>query len=83
MTTKLTLSVEKRVIKKAKLYAQKHKKSLSEIVASYLDFLSNEAGTTNEIDREVLEIADEIPLEKLPRLKEPKYEYLKDKYLHE
>ena len=83
MTAKLTLSVEKRVIKKAKQYAQKHNKSLSEIVTSYLDFLSREKGTTEEIDPDVLEVADEISIEKLPQLKDPRYQHLKDKYLHE
>jgi hypothetical protein len=83
MTTKLTLSVDKRLVEKAKRYAQRHKKSLSELVSSYLDFISNEKGTTEEIDPDVLEAADEIPYERLPKLKDRKYEYLKDKYLHE
>ncbi len=83
MTTKLTLSVDTQVIRRAKLYAEKHKKSLSEIVTRYLDHLSNEKGAREEIDPEILEIADEIPLEKMPRRRDPKFEYLRDKYLHE
>jgi hypothetical protein len=83
MTTKLTLSVDTQVIRRAKAYAQKHKKSLSEIVTRYLDHLSSEKGIAEEIDPEVLEVADEIPLDKMPKGRDPKFEYLKDKYLHE
>ena len=42
MTTKLTLSVDKRVVQKAKRYARTRKKSLSEIVATYLDYISSQ-----------------------------------------
>ena len=83
MTTKLTLSVDKRLVEKAKRYAQQQGKSLSEIVSSYLDFVSNEKGAVEEIDPEVLEAADEIPVQKIPGLRDRKYEYLRDKYLHE
>lgn len=36
MTTKLTLSVEKEIIEKAKAYARKTGRSLSELIESYL-----------------------------------------------
>jgi len=42
MTTKLTLTVEKRVIDKAKVFAKRTGRSLSEIVESYLEQLTNE-----------------------------------------
>jgi hypothetical protein len=83
MTTKLTLSVEKRIVQRAKYYARTHKKSLSEIVTNYLDFISSQEAELPEIDPEVLEASGQIPVEKIPDLKEPKYRYLKDKYLHE
>jgi len=83
VTTKLTLSVEKRVVQKAKQYARTHKKSLSQIVTNYLDYISSQSAELPEIDSEVLEASGHIPLEKIPNLKEPKYRYLKDKYLHE
>jgi hypothetical protein len=83
MTTKLTLSVEKQVILKAKRYARQHNKSLSEIVTSYLDFLSRDKDNIQEIDPEVLELSDEIPIEKLSAQGDDKFEYLRDKYLHE
>ena len=42
MTTKLTLTVEESVIKKAKSYARHTGRSLSELVESYLDSLTEE-----------------------------------------
>jgi hypothetical protein len=39
MNTKLTLSVDKAVIEKAKLYAAKENRSLSELIESYLKVL--------------------------------------------
>jgi hypothetical protein len=83
MTTKLTLSVEERVVQKAKQYARIHKKSLSQIVTSYLDYISSQGAELPEIDPEVLEASGQISPEKVPNLKELKYRYLKDKYLHD
>jgi len=65
MTTKLTLSVEKVIIDKAKRYAEEHNRSLSEIVAKYLDYLTGGAETAADIDPEVLDLSDEIPVEQL------------------
>jgi hypothetical protein len=83
VTTKLTLSVDEQVVKRAKQYAKKHKKSLSEIVTSYLDFLSTTRATKDEVAPEVLEVADDIPIDKLPKMRDPRFQHLKDKYLHE
>jgi hypothetical protein len=82
MTTKLTLSVEKAIIDKAKRYAQEHKRSLSEIVAKYLDYLTGDASTAIDIDPEVLDVSDEIPVEQLMDPDDAKYRYLRDKYMH-
>ncbi len=81
MTTKLTLSVDKTIIEKAKRYAQEHNRSLSEIVTHYLEALTESEAALSELDPEILDLADEIPLEALPDDAEPKYRYLKDKYL--
>ncbi len=81
MTTKLTLSVDKQVIRKAKRYAKGQRKSLSELVTTYLDFISSQPSETLDIDPEVLEASGQIPLDKIPDLKDPKYRYLKEKYL--
>lgn len=42
MTTKLTLTIDDSVIKRAKHYAKHSGKSISQIVEQYLDGLSNE-----------------------------------------
>jgi hypothetical protein len=83
MTTKLTLSVEKRVVQRAKQFARTQGKSLSQIVTNYLDYISSRESNLPEIDPEVLELSDRIPTSKLPNLKDVKYRYLKDKYIHE
>jgi hypothetical protein len=82
MTTKLTLTVEKQVIQRAKRYAKRQKQSLSQIVTTYLDHLSTEADISAEIDSEVLSASDSIRLDQIPDLKEAKYRYLKEKHLH-
>ena len=42
MTTKLTLTVEKSVIERAKSYAKKTGRSLSELIEGYLDAITQE-----------------------------------------
>ncbi len=42
MTTKLTLSLKKSVIEKAKLYAKGNNQSLSQIVESYLEKITSQ-----------------------------------------
>jgi len=82
MTTKLTLSVDKATIEKAKRYAQEHNRSLSEIVTHYLKALTEGNEALSEIDPEIMEIADEIPVEALPEDADTKFKYLKEKYLN-
>lgn len=43
MTTKLTLTVEKSVIERAKLYAKNTGRSLSEIIENYLTTITKES----------------------------------------
>jgi hypothetical protein len=81
MTTKLTLSVDRQVIQKAKRYARRHNKSLSQLVTNYLKHVTADDREMSEIDPVVQEVADEIPIAQVPQLDEPKYRYLKDKYL--
>jgi hypothetical protein len=82
VTRKLTLSVERAIIDKAKRYAQEHNRSLSEIVAKYLDYLTGDAGSAIDIDPAVLDLSDEIPVEQLGDPDDVEYGYLRDKYLH-
>lgn len=42
MTTKLTLTVEKTIIERAKSYAKKTGRSLSELIESYLESITEE-----------------------------------------
>ncbi len=42
MTTKLTLSVEKSIVEKAKFYSKSTGRSLSEIIENYLDAITQE-----------------------------------------
>jgi hypothetical protein len=44
MTTKLTLTVEKSIIEKAKSYARKTGRSLSELIENYLETITRDAG---------------------------------------
>ncbi len=81
MTTKLTLSVDKEVVRKAKRYAKGQRKSLSQLVSNYLDFVSSQTPQPPDIDPEVLEASGQISPDKIPELKDPKYRYLKEKYL--
>ena len=46
MNTKLTLTVEKSVIDRAKAYARNTGRSLSEIIENYLDAITKEEPTT-------------------------------------
>ena len=83
MTTKLTLSVDKRVVQRAKAFARTQKQSLSQIVTNYLDHISRQAPSADDIDPEVLEMSDRIRLKDLPDIQDAKYQYLKAKYLHD
>jgi len=44
MTTKLTLTVEKSVIERAKVYAKSTGRSLSELIENYLESITQERG---------------------------------------
>lgn len=50
MDTKLTLKLDKTVIEKAKEYAESHQKSLSRIIESYLQSLTNQEQTKDELE---------------------------------
>ena len=82
MRTKLTLSVDQAVVERAKRYARKSKRSLSELVTSYLRQLTMADDPEEEIDPVVRDAADELPLTGLPDPKDAKLQHLMDKYLH-
>jgi predicted transcriptional regulator len=64
MTTKLTLTVEESVIKKAKSYAKNTGRSLSELIENYLDTLTDEQKDTHQISPKLKKLAGSV---KLPR----------------
>ena len=50
MNTKLTLTIEQSIIEKAKKYARKKERSLSDLIESYLKALTTEENITNAED---------------------------------
>jgi Family of unknown function (DUF6364) len=50
MTTKLTLTIEQSTIRKAKLFAEKSGKSLSALVQTYLDSVSKNENSVEQLD---------------------------------
>lgn len=54
MATKLTLTVEKSIIERAKFYAKNAGKSLSEIIQNHLEFITrekNDKKLSNKLDK--------------------------------
>lgn len=81
METKLTLKLDKNVISKAKIYAQKKKISLSKIVELYFKSLTED----NEDDRQkysplVHELSGIINLDNSSSLKDDYIDFLNEKY---
>jgi Family of unknown function (DUF6364) len=62
MTTKLTLTIEERVIKTAKRYAQKKGRSLSGLVENYLKALASEDSSANEMTPRVRRLRGSMKL---------------------
>jgi hypothetical protein len=56
MTTKLTLSVDTKVLARAKRYAARRKTSVSKLVEGYLDLVSRPGGAGTEEDPPVLRL---------------------------
>jgi len=71
MTTKLTLTVEKTVIERAKIYAKKTGKTLSEIIESYLNSIVIES-EKNELSPKLKKIVGAV---KLPENFDEELEY--------
>jgi hypothetical protein len=86
MNTKLTLSLEKEVIEKAKIYAKGTGRSLSEMVENYFKSLveqPNKTKTKDEYEDIDPKLRKLIGIIKLPDdfdIKKSKEEYYKEKY---
>jgi hypothetical protein len=62
MTTKLTLTIEDKVIDSAKKYAQKKGKSLSHIIENYLKSITTKESRNEPISPKVLKLMGVIKL---------------------
>ena len=60
MQTKLTLSIDRQIIERAKEYAKKSNRSLSDIVETYLEKITDQ--NVDEIDHELSQIVGVIDL---------------------
>ncbi len=63
MITKLTLTVEKSIIERAKLYAKSTGRSLSELIENYLEIITKDSGQ-QEISPKLKKIAGAVHLPK-------------------
>ncbi|HXI01282.1 MAG TPA: DUF6364 family protein [Sphingobacteriaceae bacterium] len=61
MTTKLTLTVEKSIIERAKSYAKNTGRSLSEIIENYLATITQE-GSSNNLSPKLTKIVGAVRL---------------------
>ncbi len=52
MATKLTLSIDENIIKKAKVFAKKSNRSLSDIIASYLNKITDTVNDESDAELE-------------------------------
>ncbi len=81
MNTKLTLKLNKKVIDKAKRYARKNNQSLSALVESYFNLISeNENSDEIEISPNVVELSGVIKLPEDVDIKKIYKEHLEEKY---
>lgn len=62
MSTKLTLTVEKDIIERAKIYAKKTGRSLSELIESYLSNIIKENSSEQEISPKLKKIVGAVNL---------------------
>lgn len=80
MTTKLTLTVEKKTIEKAKVYAKNTGRSLSEIIETYLESIISENKETSGISPKLNSLIGCVKLPKNFDEKKAKEDYLINKY---
>ncbi len=81
MTSKLTLTVEEGVIKKAKAYARKTGRSLSELVENYLNSLTDENIDSKQISPKLKKVIGVVKLPDNFNEKEELRDYFEKKHL--
>lgn len=80
MNTKLTLSLEKDVIEKAKSYAKQTGRSLSELVEAYFENLTSKSEKEDEIDPKIKKLIGIVTLPDDFDKNKARDEYYKEKY---
>lgn len=80
MNTKLTLSVEKQVIQKAKSYAKQTGRSLSDIIQTYLENLTREENP-KKTSQKLKNLIGAVELPKNFDEEKEKRDYLEKKHL--
>jgi len=80
MTTKLTLTVEKEIIERAKSYAKQTGRSLSELIEKYLQNLINEDKSKKDMNPKLKKIIGSVRLPKNFDEKKELSKYYKSKH---
>lgn len=80
MNTKLTLSLEKTVIEKAKSYAKETGRSLSDLVENYFENLTSKSKNEENIHPKVKKLIGRIKLPDDFDEEKVKEEYFREKY---
>ncbi len=80
MDTKLTLRLDKTVIRQAKEYARTHQTSISSLVEAYLALLTRTESTSQAIGSTVRQLTGVIDLKKTDQDQENYRDHLAKKY---
>ncbi|MEA2095617.1 MAG: DUF6364 family protein [Candidatus Cloacimonadota bacterium] len=80
MNTKLTLSVDQKIIQEIKSYAKSHQVSLSKMVENYFNYLVHKAKPNVKASAIVEELSGIISLPANFNEKEEYYNFLSEKY---
>jgi threonine synthase len=81
MNTKLTLTIEQQTIEKAKEYARKRKRSLSDLIENYLKALTSETSTEDDLTPTVKSLKGSFKLPADFDYKKELADRLSEKYL--
>ncbi len=80
MDTKLTLKLDREIINRAKEYAESKKISLSKLIESYLQLLTKESSSADDISPLVESLSGVIVLPQKDDGKSDYTDYLSEKY---
>lgn len=80
MNTKLTLSLNKNIIKSAKDYAKENSVSLSKLIENYLNSLTKKQQKEIKVSALVESLTGIIPCETEQKSNDERYDYLNKKY---